>query len=65
MAIFVLQVGKWETSRWQLPYLVQFRLGDRTCILIEEEDSCWRIVMVLNTGRQREETQWVREVVAR
>ena len=63
MVIIVLQDGKWETSRWQLSYLVLFRLGETTSRLIGGRDSCWRMVMVLSTGRQREEKQWIREVV--
>ncbi len=33
------------------------------CRLIGGRDSDRRMVMVLNTGRQREERQWIREVL--
>ena len=63
MATLILQDAKWETSRWQLPYLVQQRWEDRLCRLMGGKDSGWRMVKLLSAGRQREGKQWIREVV--
>jgi hypothetical protein len=64
-SIYILQDAKWEASRCQLPYLVQQRRVDRIRRIIVEKDSGWRMVMLLRTGRQREEIPWIREGVER